>query len=149
MFARGRCSFAEFVRRVTSGPEDERARALFTGDEQFVLRRRDAVTTINPVLAPLLRDVEVPQLFPEQQLYSVWSWFSGRGVRTWLHYDNNGCHNLNAQVSGRKHCSLYAPEELPRLHPFVLGASNPAYNRFRRPTALVILRGDQALLRRA
>jgi len=24
---------------------------------------------------------------------------SGRGVRTWLHYDNNGCHNLNAQIT--------------------------------------------------
>lgn len=128
MFARGRGSLSELLRKLSTGTEAERARFLFTGDEQFLLRRRDGVSTINPLLEPLLRDVELPKLFSEDQLYTVWSWFSGRGVRTWLHYDNNGCHNLNAQISGHKQCWLYAPEELPRLHPFLLGGPNPAHN---------------------
>jgi hypothetical protein len=128
MFARGRSTFAEFLRRISSGPEAERARLLFTGDEQYVLRRREGVTSVNPALEPLLRDIELPAFFPEERLYTVWSWFSGRGVRTWLHYDNNGCHNLNAQVSGHKLCWLYAPDELARLHPFPLGGGNPAHN---------------------
>jgi len=128
MFARGRATFGEFLRKIGTGPDAQRARALFTGDEQFVLRRRQGVTTLNPVLAPLLADIELPTLFADERLYSVWSWFSGRGVRTWLHYDNNGCHNLNAQVRGHKHCWLYAPDQLARLHPFPLGGSNPAHN---------------------
>jgi Cupin-like domain len=128
MFARGRGSLGELLRKLSAGPEADRARFLFTGDEQFLLRRRDGITTRNPLLEPLLLDVEIPELFSEQQLYTVWSWFSGRGVRTWLHYDNNGCHNLNAQITGHKQCWLYAPDELPRLHPFLLGGTNPAYN---------------------
>jgi len=128
MFARSRGTFAELLRKLSLGPEAERARFLFTGDEQFLLRRRDGVTVKSPLLGPLLLDVELPPLFSEQQLYTVWSWFSGRGVRTWLHYDNNGCHNLNAQITGHKQCWLYAPDELPRLHPFLLGGPNPAHN---------------------
>ncbi len=128
MFARGRASFAEFLRDVTSGPESERARRLFTGDEQYLLRRREGVTTIHPVLRPLLEDFELPPAIPPERLYTVWCWFSGHGVRTWLHYDNNGCHNLNAQVSGHKQCWLYSPQQLRRLHPFPLGGANPAHN---------------------
>jgi hypothetical protein len=128
MFARREAPFSEFLRLISTGDDAERARYLFTGDEQFLLRRRDGVTSVDPSLAPLLSDVEVPPFFADAQLYTVWCWFSGRGVRTWLHYDNNGCHNLNAQVTGRKRCWLYPPEELPRLHPFLLGGSNPAHN---------------------
>ena len=128
MFARSRAPLSEFLERITAGPESERCRYLFTGDEQFLIRRRSGVESIDPALAPLLEDIETPPLFAAEQLHTVWAWLSGPGVRTWLHYDNNACHNLNAQVAGRKRCVLYAPEELPRLHPFPLGGGNPAYN---------------------
>jgi len=128
MFARGRAPFDAFLRQLVTGSDSERARRLFTGDEQFLLRRRDGVTTVNPLLAPLLDEIEIPGLFPVDRLYTVWSWFSGRGVRTWLHYDNNGCHNLNAQICGHKRCWLYAPDQLQRMHPFLLGSGNPAHN---------------------
>jgi lysine-specific demethylase 8 len=128
MFARGRAAWPDFLRLISGGDASERARFLFTGDEQYLLRRRSGQTSISPELAPLLSDLEIPALFPEKQLHTVWAWFSGPGVRTWLHYDNNGCHNLNAQVTGHKQCWLYAPEELARLHPFPLGGENPAHN---------------------
>ena len=128
MFATGTARFADFLELITTGPEAERAQRLITGDERFLLRRRDGVTTIDPVLAPLLDDVVVPELVPPEQLYTVWAWFSGKGARTWLHYDNNGCHNLNAQLTGTKECVLYPPSELARLAPFPLGGGNPAYN---------------------
>jgi hypothetical protein len=128
MFARSRLPFGDFLERIGTGPRAERARYLFTGDERFLLRRRAGHTSIDPELAPLLEDIETPALFAEDRLYTVWAWFSGPGVRTWLHYDNNGCHNLNAQITGRKRCVLYAPEELGRLHPFPLGGDNPAHN---------------------
>ena len=62
------------------------------------------------------------------RVYTMWAWFSGRGVRTWLHYDNNGCHNLNAQLTGEKECVLFSPRELSNLHPFRLAGGNPATN---------------------
>jgi hypothetical protein len=128
MFARGRAPFAEFLKLVTTGDEAERARYLFTGDEQYLLRIRGGLRSVEPRLAPLLEDIAVPPLFSEARLHTVWTWFSGPGVRTWLHYDNNGCHNLNAQISGRKRCALFPPHELPRMHPFLLGGDNPAHN---------------------
>jgi hypothetical protein len=127
MFKTGAGTFAEFLELIGGGPASERARYLFTGDEQFVLRRRDGVTEIDAALAPLLRDAPVPELVPEDALYSVWGWFSGPGVRTSLHYDNNGCHNLNAQLLGRKHCLLFAPSELEHVHLFD-PSENPATN---------------------
>ena len=127
MFATGATTFAEFVAAITGGDLAERARSLFTGDEQFLLRRRDGQTSINDALRPLLDDVAVPEI-AEDRLYTVWAWFSGIGVRTWLHYDNNGCHNLNAQITGSKRCALFPPSELARLAPFPLGGANPAHN---------------------
>jgi lysine-specific demethylase 8 len=128
MFARGHGGFAEFIAAITTGPEAERATRLFTGDEQFVLRRRDGVTIVHPPFAPLLADAPVPAAIPPDQLYTVWAWFSGRGPRTWLHYDNNGCHNLNAQITGAKRCLLVAPDQIDRLAMFAPGGSNPATN---------------------
>jgi cupin-like protein len=124
MFATGESSLREFIAAITS---DATGRRLFTGDEKFVLRRRSGVTAIDPELAPLYADVAVPALVPPDRLYTVWAWLSGAGVRTWLHYDNNGCHNLNAQITGAKDCLLFAPDELDRLALWPPGA-NPAVN---------------------
>jgi hypothetical protein len=127
-FARAESTLGEFFRAVTTGPEADRAKLLFTGDEKFLLRRREGVTSLDPDLAPLFGDVKVPALVAEERLYTVWAWFSGRGVRTWLHYDNNGCHNLNAQLSGRKDCLLFEPNDAERLYFFEPGGPNPAHN---------------------
>ena len=128
MFARERAPLTRFLALIGSGPRSERARYLFSGDEQFLLRRRADQTSIDPALAPLLEDLPPPALFAEKQLYTMWAWLSGPGVRTWLHYDNNGCHNINAQICGRKRCVLYAPDALARLQLFPLGGDNPAHN---------------------
>ena len=127
MFATSAGTFAEFLELIARGAPAERARYLFTGDEQFVLRRRDGKTELDEALAPLLRDAPIPSLVPADALYTVWGWFSGPGVRTSLHYDNNGCHNLNAQLLGRKHCLLFAPSELEHVHLFD-PSENPATN---------------------
>jgi lysine-specific demethylase 8 len=127
-FARGSARFGEFLQAITEGSAEERAKRLFTGDEQFLVRRRNGETTVNSALEPLWRDVEVPSFMPRDRLYTVWAWFSGPGVRTWLHYDNNGCHNLNAQISGNKEAVLFSPDDLVDLAPFPLGGRNPAHN---------------------
>ena len=115
-----RALFASFA-----GPEP--ARRLFTGDEQFLLRVREGLTTVHEPLRPLLDDVAIPEVARER-LYTIWAWFSGRGVHTGLHYDNNGCHNLNAQLAGRKRCVLFPPSALDRMGLFPIGGANPAVN---------------------
>lgn len=128
MFARQQGTFSEFFAAITSDLPAERVKLLFTGDEHFLLRRREGKINVDPWLAPLLDDVTVPAFVPEEHLYTVWAWFSAAGVRTWLHYDNNGCHNLNGQITGKKECLLFAPEELERTYPFPIDGKNPAYN---------------------
>jgi lysine-specific demethylase 8 len=125
MFATGESSLGEFVTAITSDPGGHR---LFTGDERYLVRIRDGVTAIDPELAPLYGDVALPSLIPPDRLYTVWPWLSGAGVRTWLHYDNNGCHNLNAQITGAKDCLLFDPSQLDRLALFPPGGPNPAVN---------------------
>jgi lysine-specific demethylase 8 len=127
-FAREESTLGELIAAVTTGPEAERAKRLFTGDEKFLLRRRDAVTTLDPELAPLYGDVGLPELVPSERLYTVWAWLSGRGVRTWLHYDNNGCHNLNVQISGHKDCLLFEPLANEPFYFFDPSGKNPAHN---------------------
>lgn len=128
IFARGRQRLRPFLDAITKGPVGERSRRLFTGDEKFLLRRRDGQTTVDPELAPLLDDVRVPAQLPADNLYTMWAWMSGPGVFTWLHYDNNGCHNLNAQITGRKRCVLFPPEALDQMALFPPGGANPAVN---------------------
>lgn len=128
IFARGSSTLAKFLDDVTSGEPSERARRYFTGDERFLLKRRDGKDTRDEALAPLLDDVETPAFLPPDRLYTVWGWLSGRGVRTWLHYETNGCHNFNAQLVGEKSCVLYPPEALPRMRMLKPGSGNPAYN---------------------
>jgi Cupin-like domain len=128
MFARESLTFRQFFERILRGPGAERSRYIFTGDEHFVARMRDDTWSVNPALEPLWNATVVPPFVPRQQLYSVWSWFSGRGVRTWLHYDNNGCHNLNVQLHGQKRCTLFPPGTVGALDFFRPGDAIPAYN---------------------
>lgn len=128
IFARGSSTLGEFLDHVTTGDPRERPRRYFTGDERFLLKRRDGQETRDAVLSALLDDVRVPELLPAERLYTVWGWLSGRGVRTWLHYETNGCHNFNAQLTGEKQCVLYPPDQLAKMRLFQPGAGNPAYN---------------------
>lgn len=128
MFKTEEMPFEELITRITTGPEAERRSLMFTGDEQFVYRVRDGKSELNPDLAPLWESARLPKLVPEDRLYSVWSWFSGADVRSWLHYDNNACENLNAQIRGHKRCWLFSPEQLDKLALFPIGGKNPALN---------------------
>ena len=84
-FAREKSTLAEFFPTITEGTAAARKQRLFTGDERFLLQRRDDRVVRDPELGVLLDDVPVPSIVPEERLYTVWGWFSGPGVRTGLH----------------------------------------------------------------
>lgn len=128
MFATKEGSFSEYLDLITVGPKEQRTHYFFTGDEQFLYRVRDGKSELNELLAPLWKDVREPEYLPEGKLYSVWSWFSAQGMRSWLHYDNNDCHNLNAQIRGSKKCWLLSPKEEKKIALFPKDGPNPAHN---------------------
>jgi FAD/FMN-containing dehydrogenase len=80
----------------------------------------------NPDLAPLHGDVRIPAFLDPADVDTVGLWMSGRGVQTRLHYDRNGRHNLNAQLSGRKEVVLVPPDQVEGLYPFPM--TSPTYN---------------------
>jgi hypothetical protein len=127
-FARETSTVSELLVRMTTGPREERSRVLLTGDERVLLRRRDGETALDPELAPLYRDVELPPYVPREHLRTVCASLSGPGARTWLCYDDNGCHHLNAQITGEKECLLFSPSEIDRLYPFSPDGPNPAHH---------------------
>lgn len=128
MFAREAFTFAEFFERLSHAAPSERARYIFTGDEHYLWRVRDGVSSRNTDFGALAELVQVPRYVPSERVYSVWAWFSGKGVRTWLHYDNNACHNLNLQVHGSKRCTLLPPETVTKLEFLEPGGAVPAFN---------------------
>lgn len=128
MFAREALTFAEFFAHQANAAASERARYIFTGDEHYLWRVRGGEKATNPDFGALADVVKVPRYVPEERVYSVWTWFSSQGVRTWLHYDNNACHNLNLQVHGSKRCTLLPPETVSELEFFEPGGGIPAFN---------------------
>ncbi len=81
---------------------------------------------VNHELAALLADIERPAFLDAEDVDTIGLWLSGRGVKTRLHYDRNGRHNFNAQISGRKDVVLVPPTEIDKLYPFPI--SSPTYN---------------------
>jgi hypothetical protein len=128
MFARESMTFAEFFERLRVTDTDEQTRRIFTGDEHYLWRVRDGSKAMNPDFGELAHIVQAPPYVPSERVYSVWVWFSGKGARTWLHYDNNACHNLNLQVCGAKRCILLPPQTLSELAFYEPGGHVPAYN---------------------
>jgi hypothetical protein len=68
----------------------------------------------------LVADLQVPELVGDpRRLTSVNLWFGGAGNLTPLHYDR--ANNLLAQFWGRKHVTLFDPQQFERLYPAIDG----------------------------
>lgn len=114
----GFSTFADYLDRL-SGPDG--FRYYLTGEQVLFFDRG----TENAKLRPLRDDFRVPEVIEEALLQYVGFWVSARGVRSWLHYDANGCHNLNAQVVGRKQVLLISPEQGHLLAPYAAASLGP------------------------
>ena len=93
-----------------------RAHYFLSGDEVKIL---SAGTWID-ALAGLRRDFTIPLCVPPSELTDIGLWLSAAGVRSHLHFDGNGCHNVNAQIVGTKHVELFAPDQAAMLYRYSL-----------------------------
>ena len=118
--------FADYLESIVNGHEQARRR-LINGDvTPLVLDNGHP----HEVFGALLGDVEQPGWIAPSALHYMGLWTSGAGVRSWLHYDNNGMHNCNVQVKGRKRVLLFAPSQCSLLYPHMFVKHGPGSSQF-------------------
>ncbi|MCE0724169.1 cupin-like domain-containing protein [Legionella resiliens] len=84
----------------------KKAKNVFlAGDELSLFDKKK----YNQKLNILEQDFEIPLLIDRNKLHSGGLWISPKNIVSWLHYDQNGCHNLNAQIKGAKDIFLFPP----------------------------------------
>ena len=69
--------------------------------------------------ADVWRDVEgmVTSHVPRGSMQRVGFWVSGAALASQMHFDVNGHHNLNYQITGAKSVVMFAPSDWPNLYP--------------------------------
>jgi hypothetical protein len=118
--------FREYVDCVWSG--DPLARKLFViGDNAPMLYDECGPSS---TFGALLEDIVIPDFLERTALHFIGFWLSAQGIVSWLHYDANGCHNLNVQVRGAKRVLLFSPEQTPCLYPFLRTATGKKFSQF-------------------
>jgi len=97
-----------------------RSAAVKEGEEMFYLR---AVSEENPRTKPakleedfpnICKDFELPDLIPQEKVFSSVLRVSSGGVRVWTHYDVMD--NIYCQVVGHKQAVLWPPSEADKLY---------------------------------
>jgi oxalate decarboxylase/phosphoglucose isomerase-like protein (cupin superfamily) len=104
--------FSEYIDLVASN-SPERNKRYLSGDEIRIL---SDYTNVDPTFGLLRDDFETPGYFDREQIKTIGFWLSAQGVVASLHYDGDGCHNLNVQVKGKKRVLLFSPSQV--LYPF-------------------------------
>ena len=144
--------FRDYVEWIWSG--DPLARRIFViGDNAPIMYDERGPGSS---FGGLLEDIVIPDLFEKAALHFVGFWLSAQGVTSWLHYDANGCHNVNVQVRGEKRVLLFSPEQTADLYPFLRTASGRKFSQFSQVNAespdlerfprFVNARGQEAVL---
>lgn len=87
--------------------------------------------TSSPAIAALLDDIRMDEALAPDLLVKSALWISGNGALSRLHFDGNGCHNLNIQVAGQKEFLLVAPSDAAHLQ-LVDDPANRALSHFSR-----------------
>jgi mannose-6-phosphate isomerase-like protein (cupin superfamily) len=99
--------FGDFLRQVMARPG---------GDDRVYLNLQTD-NVIEPPLLQLLGDFSIPPYFKDLQLrcINLWMGNSDKTMVTPLHHDFND--NLYVVAEGRKHFTLFPPEQAPNLYP--------------------------------
>lgn len=114
--------FHEFLKQVMASPQGNR--------DLYLNLQHDNV--IEPPLLQLLGDFSIPPYFKDLSLRCVNLWMgnSPDSITTPLHHDFND--NLYVVVEGRKHFTLFPPEQASNLYPQgkLLGVDPNGYIRY-------------------
>lgn len=100
-------------------------KSYFLSGEFFNLLKANK---INENLKVLWSDFSVPNFINVKQLEHIGFWISTKKIISWLHYDGNGAHNFNVQISGKKKITLISPHQANNC--YLQSYNNPDYFNF-------------------
>jgi hypothetical protein len=121
-----RIRFADYVDLVCSGASA--AKNLFVIGDNIPIFSAEQSSTNG--VSPLQKDVEIPALVNRARLHYIGFWLSAQGTESRMHYDANGCHNLNVQVRGRKQVVMCSPDRCDLLYPYSRTMLNDNFGQF-------------------
>jgi tRNA wybutosine-synthesizing protein 5 len=140
-------AFGDYLSLIWSGAA-EAQRFFVIGDNLAIFDRFS--TTAGPAHV-LLDDIVIPQWISRERLESIGFWISARGSASRLHYDANGCHNLNVQLSGAKQVVMCSPDYCHLLYPYSRFSAHTSFGQFSQvdvfdPDTVQFPRFDEAML---
>jgi len=117
-------SFVEYFKLATKNKVEGDLNYFLSGNELSVYRNG----MYNDSLFSILDDVELPNCIDQGDLSEIGIWLTGREISSCLHYDRNGCGNINVQVVGEKSFIIISPSEYSSLDMFKSTEPNPFFN---------------------
>jgi Cupin-like domain len=106
--------FADYIDLVWSGATAAK-NLLVIGDKIPIFSHQPIAMG---EVAPLKNDIELPEFIDRTRLWFVGVWLSAHGIESRLHYDANGCHNLNVQIRGSKRVIMCSPDQCELVYPY-------------------------------
>lgn len=117
-------SLRQYMEKVLSDKEDPGGNYFLSGNELSIYKSGSH----NKNLRPIFKDFSLPNCFDSSDLDEIGVWLTGEGNASCLHYDRNGCGNINVQVSGEKKFVIINPNQFDKLYMFSSTEPNPFFN---------------------
>ena len=119
-------TFAKYLELLTQKNDTDKNNNYFlSGDEVAFVKNGLS----NKNLDVIAGDFSLPSFISIDNLETTGLWVSKKGTASSIHYDSNGCHNINAQVKGSKHVVLFEPKEYKNLYMRTI-TQDLSYNNF-------------------
>ncbi|XP_028607341.2 tRNA wybutosine-synthesizing protein 5 isoform X1 [Podarcis muralis] len=108
--------FDVFIRRAAEAKHTD---YFISEDEKYYLRSlgedpRKEIADLRKQFPLLADDIQIPEYFEKEQLFSTVFRISSAGMQLWTHYDVMD--NFLIQVTGKKKVVLYSPRDAPYLY---------------------------------
>lgn len=106
--------FADYINLLERNKQDVTIKDYFflNADETYLFKNG----VFNKQFNSIISDFIIPTFIPKKNLMESGLWISQKGTASSIHYDYQGCHNLNTQIKGSKRVVLFNPAEYTKLY---------------------------------
>lgn len=116
--------YINLIQKNTNSKEIKKQWYFLSGDNTCLFNNGNFNTKFDGIL----NDIEIPNFITDSALEKIGLWVSGEDIKSIIHYDSNGCHNINAQLKGKKEVILVNPTEFNNLYMRSIGSDLSFFN---------------------